>query len=46
MMMVRKTTVRTTKMRRIWRTRNTMMGTTTKQLGNGNIRDNGKQDLT
>ena len=43
---VRKTTTRTTKTRRIWRMRNAMMGTTTKQLGNGDDRDNGKQDLT
>ena len=45
-MMARKTTTRTTKMRRIWRMRNATMGTTTKQLGNGDDRDNRKQDPT
>ena len=46
MMMVRKTTMRTTKTRRIQRMRNATTGMTTKQLVNGDDRDNGKQDPT
>ena len=42
----RKTTMRTTKMRKIRRMRDATMGTTTKQLGNMDDRDNRKQDPT